>query len=590
MSKTEKRLEIRRRSTLGRSAALFLALALVVLMAPVASAQVPWEEAVFSGFSTGSTFHADAIQLGTTRLENLDEALSASTVNSQNLGTALQNEMQVVVQPSLPEKNSFGRGSPLEIGLVQTTPVTTAQSLTVLNARADASAPPTTPMVTREVLTQKVDPAVYASVLRGQAAAQWDENYCPIGSDISFGRAYAADLQLVDAGGNTQPDLDSPVIQGDATNPDRNVAWTETRTRLVPQIDKAGNRVGNNWGLMTEVHQTYAPITILEGGANQRTIEVLGEWVLRAVALGVEGSYIHYGPKDASPQTPVVRILDASGAVIQQVTSQQLVGATGLTQNLPIGQIAIGEDPRAIATPPGATPDFNSQPTVTPTEVSGAVDVVRLITEIAAAGLQIEDLRIGHMEVKAQVPAGGIICGLGVTKEANPIQVVPGEEFTYTIVGRNPFDCVATNVRLTDTITVSRGVRYSVVSSNPEAESNTVNRDGSRVMTWSLPDLQPKSLTQPISITILVDRRSASGVFTNNAVLEALCGTADAQGRTGIASPVRAETTIELPRVGNLPATGAETYLYALMGVVLLGGAFMLTRSMRPSRIGKDSS
>ncbi|HVE77088.1 MAG TPA: hypothetical protein VND22_10060, partial [Actinomycetota bacterium] len=58
-------------------------LLLGLTLAPGALAQVPWAEADFSGSAVGIALHADAVQAGSTRVLNVDEAIGAATVDSQ---------------------------------------------------------------------------------------------------------------------------------------------------------------------------------------------------------------------------------------------------------------------------------------------------------------------------------------------------------------------------------------------------------------------------------------------------------------------------------------------------------------------------
>ena len=82
------------------------------------------------------------------------------------------------------------------------------------------------------------------------------------------------------------------------------------------------------------------------------------------------------------------------------------------------------------------------------------------------------DIRIGHMEVKTQVPAGGIDCGIPVTKSASPPGVTVNQSFVVTIKIDNPFGCDLTAVKVVDDITTRGDARFQVVDTNPNA--NTV--------------------------------------------------------------------------------------------------------------------
>jgi len=69
-----------------------------------------------------------------------------------------------------------------------------------LSGLAEASAPPPTDLITREI-NLNLAPVAFASLLRGQAQAIYDPNICAIGQPISYGLGYAANLQLLGAVG-----------------------------------------------------------------------------------------------------------------------------------------------------------------------------------------------------------------------------------------------------------------------------------------------------------------------------------------------------------------------------------------------------
>ncbi|MBV9040913.1 MAG: hypothetical protein JOZ68_07900, partial [Acidimicrobiia bacterium] len=113
-----------------------------------------------------------------------------------------------------------------------------------------------------------------------------------------------------------------------------------------------------------------------------------------------------------TPTTPLISI-QPPGALTPQIIlkTQDLFGPGALPQHIDIptlASISIGEDPRAIGdnsanpAPPSAAGDG--------TLASGAVDVVRIKLLVTDPTSHLADLRIGHMESKAQVPAGGVNC------------------------------------------------------------------------------------------------------------------------------------------------------------------------------------
>ncbi|MGI8683914.1 MAG: LPXTG cell wall anchor domain-containing protein [Acidimicrobiales bacterium] len=580
--------------------------------APV-GAQVPAAQANYSGYSTGTVVHADALTVGQTRVSDTEVAFSGASVASKGTGAITQpsgaaagsivNELEQVVQPPLPNTTldsnlqgdrTFGRGSGLEIGLATSVGTDVNANQLLLAQRALASAPPSTGLITKEVGPIKVDPAAYASLVRGQAQARWNgDSICVLGEELSTGLGFAADTQLLNLGA-ASPGNDpfpGPLVTADAPTPQRSVSQSKSVTKLVPQTDAAGTKIGDNFGLMTETRMTIAPITLLANTPTPITIELLGEWVLRTVATGLPGqAQVFYGPGTTDLSTPVISIIQ-TGVVNTILSLQDLLGPTGLGPIVIPGllNIAIGEDPRGIGdTTAASAPTKAADGTV----ASAAVDVIRVslldgagaVAGALVPGLTALDLRVGHMESRAQVPAGGIKCSIPVSKTADKQTVNAGETFTYNITVTNPFaDCELTNVRVVDNITAGNGVKYTVTGTNPAA-SSTSNTQVVFNDIGPIPAKQSKSVT----ITVAVAANSAAGQFTDNATATGNCATGSAQGGAKITVPVSGETTVTVPSVtgGQLPATGIEQLprtgstgpALALAGLGLLGTAVVLRR------------
>ena len=527
-----------------------------------ASAQVAAAQADYQGYSTGSLIHVGVLRSGTSQLVDAEVGFSGATVASRGTrgvtfgpgaptGTIV-NEYGQVVQPVLPGADaalrgdrSFGRGSALELGVANNLPTTTNQ--VILAQKAQASAPPLAE-VRREIGPVRLDGLAYASLLRGEALARFrPDGNCLPGQFLSSGTGYAADVQLLGSGGAATAPFDQALVAVDSTSPDRRVGQSRSVTQLVPQVDVNGNRLGDNFGLMTETRMTIAPVTLFRGQPNQLTLEFLGEWVLRAVATGVGGSagnYVFYGPGRVTPSTPVLRILPGVAPTVDsivQITLQQLLGTDGLVVNLPgLAEIAVGEDPRAIGGSATSAPALAGDGTL----AAAALDVVR----VTLLDGTVADVRIGHMESRAQVPLGGIRCTLPVTKVADKLLVAAGERFTYTITVDNPFgDCTLTGVRVVDTIGAPAGVQFDVVATSPAASV------AGNVVTF--PDIGP---IQPngsgrATITIAIPAGSGGGLLTNTAVATGTCATGTGDGRTRITVPVTGEVNVQLPRIGPGP-------------------------------------
>src|ERR1700757_5197728 len=96
--------------------------AIVFLISPGAKAAVFTGGNQSSGYSTGKLVHADLLQFGSLgapvgRLVNADEGFSGAAANTTGLANPVNNEMQNAVSPALANKNAYGRGSGLELGL-----------------------------------------------------------------------------------------------------------------------------------------------------------------------------------------------------------------------------------------------------------------------------------------------------------------------------------------------------------------------------------------------------------------------------------------------------------------------------------------
>ncbi|MDX6225874.1 MAG: hypothetical protein QOE64_2250, partial [Frankiales bacterium] len=302
-------------------------------------------------------------------------------------------------------------------------------------------------------------------------------------------------------------------------------------------------------------------------------ITVAGQWVLQAVAGGVPGSaFVRYAPEGFSdPSTPVVTVTLGTGATkmtIASVTLQDILGNTGLTIPIPgVATIRIGVPPHKIG-------DFAKAAVVSPdgTSAAAAVDVVSVTNVVAG----LADLRIGHMEATARVPAGGVSCALPVAKTVDKDPVGAGETFTYTITVTNPYDCILTKVHVVDEVTATKGVIWTVLSADP-----TANKLTDTLVEWN--DVGPIAAhsSKDLKILIRVDASTAAGKFTDHAAATALCGSGTANGQTDVIVPLQGETTVTVPTVTAdhppLAHTGTSPVL-PFAGLTLVGLGLALAR------------
>lgn len=474
-----------------------------------------------AAYGTGTVVHADAVRAGQTSLVNLDVAFSGAAYSSAADGEAITNEVRRLVTEKLGANAGFGRGTGLELGLG-------SDPIPLIGQLSKAAAPPSTDLVHKVIGPLGIPNVLTAELLRSQAQARAADG-CVLGRDQAYGLGSVLDLEVL--GG---------LISTVARPPRREVSQSTSTSRIVP-----GSEPGR-LGLKSETRQTIAPVTLFKGTPIQFTIEVLGEWALRATADGAKGT-VHYGPLTRSPETPIVRVLDARGKVLGQITTQQLLGDDGLEIVIPgVAEIVIGEDPRMIGS------DAASKAVVKPTEVAAAVDVVR----VKMLNGQLADVRVGHMEAAVNVPAGGVRCpGLTVDQTVDPVSVTPGQEFEYTITITNPHDCILDEVKLVDTITTTPGVKYELLSSTPPGG----NLAGG-VVTYN--DLSPLAAgaTKIVKVKVKIPMDSAPGTLTSNAVVTGVCPdtqlpTTDVDGPNTPSTPpadipVRGEDTLVGPTVG----------------------------------------
>jgi LPXTG-motif cell wall-anchored protein len=579
--------------------------------------------ASFSGYSTGTVIHADALNLpGAPRLVDGEVAFSGEASNTAGLGGGQTNEFKEVVSPALAGKNSYGRGSGLELGLGTAVPDTTKSAVNqaIIAGLAQQSAAPTdsfgdTPdsngVVTKEVGPVPGDPLVYASLLRGQAAARWNPNFCVLGAPLGYGLGFAADAQLIDAGAkNADGSMSQPVIAADIGTPtDRTVSQSKSFTYLRPEAD-------GTFAVVSETHETIAPITLFKGTSNELKIEVGGEWVLRTISTGKPGgSTVEYAPAgNPTPTTPLITITPPGQSSQIILKTQQLFGPGALPIpliNIPgVAEITVGESPRAI----GGDPSAQTPPTKSAdgTTTAAAVDVARVRVTIPDADNHLLDLRVGHMEAKTVAPAGGVDCPIPVTKTANPDPVTAGNPFTWTITIPSAADslagtdCDLTNIKADDVTKVLSGSpRATITGASNGGAVDRGSVDSSHtghVVFNNLGSYHPGGPPLVVTISGNIPSTSGAGVLQNTVTVtatlgnckggaagQAIVGTGTVTGTTQlVGAAVKGTAFVNGPNVKSaavLPARLAETgqkdpWLPVLGGGLLLG-ALALMRSRR---------
>lgn len=569
--------------------------------APDAQAQtagsVPFASATFSGYASGTEVHLGALTAGTTTLAQVDQAFSGASTSTSGLTTAITSGTGTVVQPtepSSPEVNSYGRGDGLEVGLGTTSGTGFDPNQIDLAGLAQQTAQPNGPAVTKS-LNIPINPVLSADLIAGKAAAAYYPGACPIGQPLSYGYGNAANVSVLDMTGNTNPVVDTAGT-GTAT------AQSSSYTMLSPNAD-------GSYGLSSVSEDTIAPVTVnllglltlqvtiagqnpnapitltshATGGAGASTVTLGNAGLLKITltpaggtpinietvnlsnpqTLGANG-FLHIPLSTSALGTDLGSLSNALSAVLagNQVTGalaplfgpggplNGIVTQTGNTvssvvsklANVSLGYVNIDATPHAIG---GA---YNTSPTVTATQASGAVDLVHLHLGLsgsllgvklptALSSVSIADLRVGHLESSASL-AAPVQCGIPVIKTANPATVTAGNPFTYTINVPDPayqsaVACDLNNMTVKDTISVKSGdPTFSINSTTPAATSVTPGSNGSEVVTWT--GLSHQYSDPPLSLSINVNTKSGSGVIEDTAVATATLGNCNG-GASGVA-------------------------------------------------------
>jgi hypothetical protein len=476
----------------------------------VATASTPSKAAVtsgpFSAWATGTAEHVQAIDAPPTRAVDAEAAFSRAGTSSAGL-SAVNNELGEAVVPKDLETqakapigpfHSYGGGSAIEAGLGTTIPNNPDVNQIILGGLAEQAADPPTPagdvtndpatngFVTKDLINiTQANPLLYANALRGQGRANWSDNNgannpCGASQPLGFGLGHAADAQLLNSGSIGLPLPGStPVIATDQTpNPPGNNpgAADESRsfTSLVPDPAHA-----NHFIVHSETRQILAPVTLFKGTPNEVTIQIGGEWVLKADASGTNGgAHITYAPEGApTPTTPILRVIQ-NGKVAGSLTTQDILTNKGLNISLPpnpappappappiLLEISLGEPAHLIG-------NTNAPATQTTdgTNASGAVDVARVKVLNALPQFQLADVRVGHMEVNAQAPVGGVTC----SGPSGSTTTTGGNGSTTTTGGNNGSTTTTTaNNGSTTTTAANNGSTTTTRPANPGGNTTT---------------------------------------------------------------------------------------------------------------------
>lgn len=462
---------------------------------PAAVAATTTAPAGYSGYSTGDGIYANAANLPPADIAKASLGQGAAGVNTAGPLTIRDQLDQPLLSLPTAGKDAYGHGTGLNLGLLQAA----SAPPQVAESTAEAVSPPPQ-SVTASAVSIPASPLLTATLLPSSAQANTtSSNTCVIGKPISTGTGTVATAQVLNTSGFTA------LATGGA------VTSTST-TELVTPVNASGTTVGSGTAaLLTQTVENIAPLTLFGGTPAQLTIKVLAPLRLATEAGGLPGtSVVSYAFVGVGPTDPVVSI--TGGGQTSTLTSQQLFGNHGVVIALGIADLTIGTPAHSLTglegtsptttangtftsaaadflrlTIPGSlsTPQQNPvggplapvlNPVLNPVESALAPATSQIQSQLKAAGLNVADVRVAHLEAEAAAPAGGIVCATPNPfsesyKDVSSLTAAPGSTFTYTVRFPNRGTETATNVKVVDTYSGTPTLQF--VSSVPAPTSTS---------------------------------------------------------------------------------------------------------------------
>jgi hypothetical protein len=257
------------KATAGGFAAVLVAAAVAI---PSASASgtgaVPFGQANFNGYATGTEMHIDATALnslssGAIPVANIDQGFSAVSTNTSGLTNSLTGELGSVLQPVEPATvKAFDAGAGLKVDLGSLAPSQLLSAVQQLVPdQVVAIAPPDGNPLSDNFNLPDLSPIVGpagAGVLGGQAAAGWPTDTC--GSNVlSYGLGNAADLHFLSlsplTATGTQSGIAAPLISTGGTTDQTSISQSKSQALLTKNAD-------GTYGISTVASDIIAPIHI----------------------------------------------------------------------------------------------------------------------------------------------------------------------------------------------------------------------------------------------------------------------------------------------------------------------------------------
>lgn len=521
----------------------------------------------YSGFSNGTLEYVNAANLPPADVAKAGLGQSASGVQLPGLSAGVHTDQlkQPLLIASPAGKTAYGHASGANAGLLGDV---TAEPNVLENTLEEATSPAPS-AAAGDLLAVPLDPVADADVLPSSALANTPaDGGCVTGKDISRGFSSIANANVL------VPSATTPVV---------NVADTSTTTSHEALFKQT---TGANYGLLSQSTQNLAPVKLLAGTPAELTIKVLAPIQLSASAAGLAGTaHVSYGTTETDPTKPILEI--SGGGQTQTLTSQQVFGNGGFViplgvadvtigapahsltglEGTPVNQSATGLTASATAdfirvTVPGLLPVPGSDPLDGPLAplnavlnpvLSGLAPITSAIQSgLAGAGLDLADVRVGHMESSVSVPSGGITCGSTENpldesrKDVSATSVTAGQTFTYDIRVPNRGTSPITNVTVDDTYSAA----LEFVSSVPAPTSHSGNQ-----LHYALGTIDPNEF-DTIVMTFRVPANAAPGTrYHNEAIIR---GTY--QGNP-ISFPVSVDgPTVVGPLTGGCTLAGSSKY------------------------------
>jgi hypothetical protein len=566
----------------SRRATATAGVAIGMLTALVTTSPTSAAGGTLDGFSTADFFFVNALQTTAGTLGQVTISQSAANASTGAL-TAKNALSEKVLAASGAGKNAYGHAAGVSVNLGSPPGNDPQIALT----RAEALSPPPQANSTN-IVHVPLAPIADVTVQPDDAFAGTTQNthsptdFCStVGDVISQGTTNVSAAAVASSGGVTVADLDSAV---------RNVSTQA----LVP------NGAPDGFGLASVSTLNTTGLTLFKGvpGA-EINIQIVAPVTLDAFASGIPGrSAVAFGDKG---QTNVVKITTSGGTAL--LTLNQLIGG-GATIDLDgLVQLDIKLTPTKQISADGTTVTAAADlvtlkvigsPAPTAGQVGGPVGQVlnpvltpvfstlnstgvfqQIDAALQSAGItKGADLRIGHFESRAQVPAGGVHCVIPVKKTADPSVVQAGSQFVYTITVDNPFGCVLNPVKLVDDITGDSGVKWSVDGTNPKADS--VSHD--EIVWNNIGPIAPKK-SKSVQITVTALKDTSPGEFTDKAKATGVCKGGTRLGSGAVVTPatvtLTGQVTVVTPRIGGgkpLATTGMSRWPEGVAGLLIALG------------------